>query len=63
MPEKREQFARTLVSRMLAYSLGRSLELSDRETVETITAQFIKNDYKLQKLIQLIVANAAFRSK
>ena len=63
LTEKREQFARTLVSRMLAYSLGRSLELSDRETVETITAQFIKNDYKIQDLIQLIVASAAFRSK
>ncbi len=63
LTEKREQFARTLVSRMLAYSLGRSLELSDRETVETITAQFIKNDYKLHKLIQRIVASAEFCSK
>lgn len=63
LTEKREQFARTLVSRILAYALGRSLELSDRETVETITAQFIKNDYKLHKLIQRIVASAAFRSK
>ena len=63
LTEKREQFARTLVSRMLAYSLGRSLELSDRETVDTITAQFIKNDYKLKNLIQLIVASDAFGSK
>lgn len=63
LTEKREQFARTLVSRMLAYSLGRSLELSDRETVDTITAQFIKNDYKLQNLIRLIVTSDAFGSK
>jgi hypothetical protein len=63
LTEKREQFARTLVSRLLAYSLGRSLELSDRETVDTITAHFIKNDYKLQKLIQLIVTSEAFGSK
>lgn len=61
--DKREQFARTLVSRMLAYSLGRSLELSDHETVDSITAQFIKNDYKLQSLIQLIVTSDAFGSK
>ena len=61
--EKREQFARTLVSRVLAYSLGRSLERSDRETVDTITAQFIKNDYKLQNLIRLIVTSDAFGSK
>jgi hypothetical protein len=63
LTEKREQFARTLVSRMLAYSLGRSLELGDRETVETITAQLIKNDYKLQNLIRLIVTSDAFGSK
>ena len=63
LTEKREQFARTLVSRVLAYSLGRSLELSDRETVDTITAQFIKNDYKLQNLIRLIVTSDAFGSK
>ena len=63
LTEKREEFARTLVSRMLAYSLGRSLELSDRETVGTITAQFIKNDYKLQNLIRLIVTSDTFGSK
>ena len=63
LTEKREQFARTLVSRMLAYALGRSLELSDRETVDTITAQFIEDDYKLQNLIQLIVASDVFGSK
>ena len=48
---------------MPAYSLGRSLELSDRETVDTITAQFIEGDYKLKNLIQLIVASDAFGSK
>lgn len=63
LTEKREQFARTLVSRMLTYSLGRSLELDDRETVETITAQFITSDYKLQNLIRLIVTSDAFGSK
>lgn len=63
LTEKREQFARALVSRMLAYSLGRTLELSDRETVDTITAQFIKNDYKLQDLIRVIVISDAFGSK
>ena len=49
LTEKREQFARTLVSRMLAYSLGRSLELSDRETVDTITAQFIARRLQTQE--------------
>lgn len=63
LTEKREQFARTLVSRLLSYSLGRSLELSDHETVDEITEQFIESDYRLKNLIQLIVASDAFGSK
>lgn len=63
LTEKHEQFARTLVSRMLAYSLGRSIELSDRETVDKLTERFIASDYRLQNLIQLIVVSDAFGSK
>jgi hypothetical protein len=63
LSDKREQFARTLVSRLLAYSLGRSLELSDHKTVDELTARFIEGDYKLKKLIQLIVASDEFCSK
>ena len=63
LTEKREQFARALVSRMLAYSLGRSLELSDRDTVSELTSRFVESDYKLKSLIQSIVASDAFGSK
>jgi hypothetical protein len=63
LTEKRDQFARTLVSKMLSYSLGRSVELSDHETVDNLTEQFIASDYRLKNLIQLIVASAAFGSK
>ena len=63
LKERREQFARTLVRRLLSYSLGRSLELSDHETVDKLTEQFVASDYKLKNLIQLIVASGAFRSK
>ncbi|NQV26356.1 MAG: DUF1592 domain-containing protein [Rhodopirellula sp.] len=60
---KRQQFSRTLVRRMLAYSLGRSLELSDHETVDKLTEQFVASDYRLHRLIQLVVASDAFGSK
>ena len=63
LKEKREQFARTLVRRLLSYSLGRSLELSDHETVDKLTDQFVASDYRLKNLIQLIVASGAFGSK
>ena len=63
LTEKREQFARTLVSKLLSYALGRSLELSDHETIDRLTDQFIASDYRLKNLIQLIVVSDAFRSK
>ena len=63
LTKKRQHFARAMVSRMLAYFLGRSLELSDYETVDELTAEFIKSDFKLRKLIQLISASEAFGSK
>jgi hypothetical protein len=63
LSKKQRQFARTLVRRLLAYSLGRSLELSDHDTVDELTANFIESDYKLQQLIQLIAAGDAFGSK
>jgi hypothetical protein len=63
LTKKRQHFARAMVSRMLAYSLGRSLELSDYETVDDLTAEFIRSDFKLRKLIQLIAASEAFGSK
>ncbi|MFT5328082.1 MAG: hypothetical protein ACI8P0_005990, partial [Planctomycetaceae bacterium] len=63
LTEKREQFARTLVRRLLSYSLGRSLELSDHETVDKLTKQFVASDYRLKNLIHLIVASDTFGSK
>jgi hypothetical protein len=63
LTEKRKQFARAVVSRMLAYSLGRSLELSDYEAVDDLTARFVESDFKLRKLIQFIAASDAFGSK
>lgn len=63
LSEKRTSFARTLVSRLLAYALGRSLELSDRDTLDELTARFIESDYRLRKLVHLIVASREFNSK
>jgi len=56
-------FARALVRRLLTYSLGRSLEYSDRKAVDTLAAGFIKSDYRLRELIVAISVSRPFISK
>ena len=60
---KRRQFARALTSRLLAYALGRSLELGDETAVDELARQFAKNDHNLGKLIEGIVVSEPFRTK
>ncbi|MEZ5365520.1 MAG: DUF1585 domain-containing protein [Bryobacterales bacterium] len=55
------QFARTLASKMLAYALGRSLEIEDEPALDELTEKFAKNKYELRSLVTLIVASDAFR--
>jgi len=60
---RREDFARTLVTKMMAYALGRSLELTDEPEVERITAEFLSEDMKLKNLAQKVVASDLFQTK
>ncbi len=59
--EKSDAFARTLVTKMLAYATGRSLEIGDEVVVEDLTRRFIDSGYKLNSLIRMIVASESFR--
>ena len=63
LEQRSKQFAEALVTKMLSYSLGRSLEFSDEAIVEELTDQFIQNEYKLSGLIQSIVSCENFQSK
>ena len=57
------QFARALVKRLLTYSLGRSLEYSDRRLVDSLTRGFIESDYRLGRLIVAIADSRPFLTK
>ena len=57
------QFARNLVERLLTYSIGRSLDLADRKTVDKLTADFIHDDYRLSALIKAVVLSKPFMTK
>ncbi len=61
--EKKDQFARALTARLLAYALGRDLELGDEATVDDLAGRFADNEYKLRLLIEGIVASEPFMTK
>lgn len=61
--ECRQKFARSVVERLMAYGLGRSLDFGDREAIETLTTGFIKNDFRLKPLIIEFVLSEAFHTK
>lgn len=63
LTRRRDQFARAIVKRLLAYSLGRSLEFSDQQTIDSLTARFAGSDYRLRSLIVEIVRSEAFQMK
>lgn len=61
--QQRRQFAGAFTAKLLTYALGRSLELTDEEALEALTAGFIGDDYRIAPLIRRIVASEAFLTK
>lgn len=58
---KREEFARTLVVKLLSYGLGRSVEFTDEDLIDSLTQTFADHDYRLKDLIAEIVCSEAFQ--
>lgn len=61
--ERSQLFARSVVKRLMAYGLGRSLDIGDHEAVEELTASFVKNEYRLKSLITDFILSETFQSK
>jgi hypothetical protein len=61
--QRKEDFARSLVTKLATYALGRRLELADQATIDQLTTQFAANDYRIRGLIQSIVASELFLTK
>lgn len=61
--ERADQFARALVKRLMAYGLGRSLDIGDRPAIADLTDRFVKNDYRLKSLLVDFVISDAFQTK
>jgi len=59
--ERKELFVRNLTTKMLGYALGRGLTLADTCTVDRIMDELRQNDYKAQKLIELVILSVPFQ--
>ena len=63
LDQHKQQFAQAVVKRLLAYSVGRSMELSDQPAIDTLTEQFASDDFQLPKLMVAIVQSEPFQTK
>jgi hypothetical protein len=59
--DRKEIVMRNLAGKMLAYALGRGLNLEDSCTVDHIMDELARNDYRAQTLIRAIVLSVPFR--
>lgn len=60
---RREDFAKTIVTKLMSYMLGRSLEFTDQTEVDRLTADFLANDLKMRTLLEEVVKSDLFRTK
>jgi hypothetical protein len=60
---RHDDLVRQVVSKMLAYALGRQLEYYDEPAVRTIIATLEADDYRFQTLLKAIVVSYPFQYK
>ena len=63
LTEKKEQYRRAVVSKALAYALGRYLDFRDRPAVDAICNTLEKNEDSFQTLLEQIVLSEPFLTK
>lgn len=63
LTEKRPQFRRAIVRKVLSYSLGRYLEFSDRSAVDSICEKLEQDGDSFQTLLKQIVLSEPFLTK
>ena len=61
--EKKEEFLRCLIEKLMTYALGRGIEYYDRPVVEQIVASAPNNNYRFQDILRAIVQSEPFRKR
>ncbi len=60
---EKEKFVRALVEKMLTYALGRPVGYVDRQAVDDIVAATAADDYRIQTMLQSVIASEPFQTK
>jgi hypothetical protein len=60
---REDQFLSSLSRKLLAYSLNRSLQLSDESLVDRMKTQLVANGYRYNSLVETIVTSPQFLNK
>jgi hypothetical protein len=55
-----DEFARSVLERMLTYALGRPLDVIDQKSVRELEKGFADQNYRMRDLIQLVVSSQLF---
>ncbi len=63
LTQRAEDFSRSLVIHLLTYSLGRPIQLTDRDAVLALTSASKADDYRFRNLITQVVLSPPFRTK
>jgi hypothetical protein len=60
---QREQFAMTIVEKLMTYALGRGIEFSDRPAIRSIMRTASAQDYRWSAILLAIVNSAPFQMR
>ena len=60
--DRREDFLRQFCRKLLGYSLGRELQLSDRPLIDRMMSDLAENDYRFHVAVEAIVLSSQFRN-
>lgn len=61
LTKRRDAFLRQFTRKLLGYSLGRAVQLSDEPLIKEIQTQLAANNYRIHTAIALIVSSRQFR--
>ena len=61
LQDRREDVVRQFCRKLLGYSLGREIQLSDEPLIDTMIAKLPGNDYRFSVAVEMIVNSRQFR--
>ena len=61
LKDRREDVVRQFCRKLLGYSLGREIQLSDEPLLDTMIAKLAGNDYRFSVAVEMIVLSPQFR--